>query len=57
MRESEMAQIAEFVKRVMLDKEPVEKVRIEVAEFRRAYQKVHFCFENATEAYKYIKVR
>ena len=57
MRESEMTQIAEFVKRVILDKEPVEKVRTDVAEFRKAYQKVHFCFEDATEAYKYIKVR
>jgi glycine hydroxymethyltransferase len=52
-----MTEIAEFVKRVIIEKEPVEKVRVDVAEFRRDYQKVHFCFENATEAYKYIKIR
>ena len=57
MKESEMAEIAEFVKRVVIDKEPLEKVRADVVEFRRDYQRVHYCFENATEAYKYIRVR
>jgi glycine hydroxymethyltransferase len=57
MKESEMAEIAEFVKRVIIDKEPLEKVQTDVAAFRKDYQKVHYCFENATEAYKYIKIR
>jgi glycine hydroxymethyltransferase len=57
MKESEMADIAEFVKRVVIDKESVESVRTDVADFRSNYQKVHYCFENATEAYKYIKIR
>jgi glycine hydroxymethyltransferase len=57
MKENEMTEIAEFVKRVIIDKQPVEKVRTDVAEFRRSFQKVHFCFENATEAYTYIKIR
>jgi len=57
MKESEMVEIAEFVKRVIINKEPLEKVRADVAEFRKEYQKVHYCFENATEAYKYIKIR
>jgi len=57
MKESEMTEIAEFIKRVIMDKEPLEKVRADVAEFRRDYQKVHYCFENATEAYKYVKIR
>jgi glycine hydroxymethyltransferase len=57
MKESEMAEIAEFAKRMIINKEPVEKVRADVAEFRKQYQKVHYCFENATEAYKYIKIR
>jgi glycine hydroxymethyltransferase len=57
MKEPEMAQIAEFVKRVIIDKEPLEKVRLDVAEFRKEYQKVHYCFENKTEAYKYMKIR
>jgi glycine hydroxymethyltransferase len=32
-------------------------VRLDVAEFRKEYQKVHYCFENKTEAYKYMKIR
>ena len=57
MKESEMSEIAEFVKRVIIDKESVEKVKEDVAAFRTDYQKVHYCFENSTEAYKYIKIR
>jgi glycine hydroxymethyltransferase len=57
MKESEMAEIADFVKRVVIDKDPLEKVREDVAEFRRDYQKVHYCFENAREAYEYIRIR
>jgi glycine hydroxymethyltransferase len=57
MKESEMSEIAEFIKRVIMDKEPLEKVRVDVAEFRKDYQKVYYCFENSTEAYKYIKIR
>jgi glycine hydroxymethyltransferase len=57
MKESEMAEIAEFVRRVIIDKESMDKVGVDVAEFRKDYQKVHYCFENATEAYKYVRIR
>lgn len=57
MKESEMQQIAEFIKCVILQKDSLDKVRTDVAEFRKDYQKVHYCFDNATEAYKYIRVR
>jgi glycine hydroxymethyltransferase len=57
MKENEMKEIAEFVKRVVMDKEDVSKVRADVTEFRKEYQKVHYCFENAIEAYEYIKIR
>ena len=57
MKENEMKEIAEFVKRVIIDKEDVNKVKADVVEFREQYQKVHYCFENATEAYSYIKIR
>lgn len=57
MKESEMAEIAELVKRVIIEKEPFEKVRADVTAFRKDYQKVHYCFENATEAYKYVRIR
>jgi glycine hydroxymethyltransferase len=57
MKVNEMKEIAEFVKRVIIDKEDLNKVKADVAEFRKDYQKVHYCFENATEAYSYIKIR
>ena len=57
MKESEMEEIAEFIKRVIIDKEDAEKVKSDVTAFRRDYQKVHYCFENATEAYEYVRIR
>jgi glycine hydroxymethyltransferase len=57
MKEQEMVEIAEFIKRIVINKEPLENVRAKVIEFRKDYQKVNYCFENATEAYKYIKIR
>jgi glycine hydroxymethyltransferase len=57
MKETEMVEIAEFIKRVVIDKENPETVKKDVADFRRDFQKVHYCFENAVEAYKYMKLR
>jgi len=57
MKESEMAEIAEFIKRVIINKESLQKVASDVGEFRKNYQKVHYCFENAREAYEYIRIR
>jgi len=57
MKESEMVEIAELIKRVVIDKEPPEKVRMDVAELRKGFQKVNYCFDNVTEAYQYIKIR
>ncbi len=57
MKESEMVEIAEFIKRVVIDKEDAEKVKKDVIGFRKSYQRVHYCFEDATEAYKYTKIR
>jgi len=28
-----------------------------VAEFRRDYQRVHYAFESATQAYEYVKIQ
>ncbi len=56
MKEDEMAQIAEFLKRIIIDKEKPEKVAPEVRKFAEQYQKVHYAFESATEAYEYIEI-
>ena len=57
MKRSQMAEIAQFIKRVVVDKEPPEKVKSEVALFRKDFQKVHYAFETARSAYEYIKIR
>ena len=45
MKEREMREIGRFVRRVVIDKEPPERVREEVAEFRKGFQRVQYCFE------------
>jgi len=57
MKRSQMAEIAEFIKRVVVDKEPPEKVKSDVTLFRKDFQKVHYAFETARAAYEYIKIR
>jgi glycine hydroxymethyltransferase len=57
MKRSQMAEVAEFIKRVVVDKEPPEQVKTDVAAFRKDFQKVHYAFETARSAYEYIKIR
>jgi glycine hydroxymethyltransferase len=57
MKEPQMAEIAEFIERIVIDKESVEQVRKDVIEFRRDFQQVHYCFEEAAEAYRYLRMR
>jgi glycine hydroxymethyltransferase len=56
MKENEMKEIADFIKRVVLDKEPPEELGREVAEFRRGFQKIHYCFEKEAKAHSYINI-
>lgn len=55
MKEDEMVEIADFIQRVVLDKESTEKVGGEVAEFRKGFQTVQYCFEKAAQAHAYVK--
>ncbi len=56
MKENDMEEIAEFIRRVVLDKGSPEKVGEEVTEFRKDFQTIHYCFEKESEAYSYIKI-
>jgi len=49
--------IAKLMKNIIIDKAPTEKVRKAVIDFRREFQKVHYAFDNKTEAYQYIRIR
>lgn len=57
MKTGEMKQIAEFIERLVLKKENPDKIRSQVTEFRKGFQKIHYAFETATEAYEYLKIR
>ncbi len=45
MREGEMEKIAEFIKRLLIDKEEAEKIKKEVTRFIREFQRVEYCFK------------
>jgi len=57
MKENQMVEVAELIKRIVIDKQDPKKVKPDVVEFRKDFQKVHYCFESAKKAYEYIKVR
>ena len=44
MKEKEMDAVAEFYKRVIIDGEPVEKVKADVMVYKAQYPHIHFCF-------------
>lgn len=56
MKESEMEEIAEFMKRVVLDGEDPKWVAKDVDHFRGNYQTCHYCFDESG-AYEYIRLR
>ena len=56
MKESEMKEIAKFIKRVIVEKQDPAIVRNDVADFRKQFQKVHYAFDNAVGAYEYISL-
>jgi glycine hydroxymethyltransferase len=57
MKESEMKEIASFIKQIVIDKSDPKQVANSVFKFREQFQKVQYAFENSTDAYEYIKIR
>ena len=57
MKESEMVEIADFISRIIIDKENADTVKTDIIEFRKQFTKVHYAFETLIDAYKYIKIR
>lgn len=45
MREAHMETIAGFMARVLVEREPVERVLADVVDFRAPYQEIYYCFE------------
>jgi glycine hydroxymethyltransferase len=57
MKEGEMEEVAEMMKRVVVDGEDPKNVQRDAADFRSDLERVHYCFENAIKAYEYVKIR
>ncbi len=55
MGKSEMIDIADFFKDLLIDKKDPKKVKQEVAEFKKSFQEIHYCFQSPNKAYEYIK--
>ncbi len=57
MKESEMNEIASFIKKIVIDKKEPKKMVPKVKAFRKDYQKVRYCFDDKLGAYEYVKLR
>ncbi len=57
MKQSEMEEVASFIKQVVIDKKNPKKILPKVKSFRKDFQKVHYCFDKKLPAYEYVKLR
>jgi glycine hydroxymethyltransferase len=55
MGKSEMTDIAELIKKLIIDKKDPKKIRDEVIEFRKEFQEIKYCFQSPNKAYEYLK--
>jgi glycine hydroxymethyltransferase len=56
MKEGEMKEIANFIKRVVVNIQDPNIVAKDVADFRKQFQKVQYTFDNTLGAYEYINL-
>jgi glycine hydroxymethyltransferase len=55
MGKSEMVDIAEFFKQLLIDRKAPKKVKEDVADFRKDFQEIKYCFQSQNKAYEYLK--
>ena len=55
MGKSEMVDIAELIKKLVIDKEDPKKIITEVIDFRKEFQEIQYCFQKSSKAYEYLK--
>jgi glycine hydroxymethyltransferase len=56
MKDKEMVEIAEFYHRVLIKKEDPKKIKVDIKEFRKDYQELHYCFKEGFRGYDYPKL-
>ena len=57
MKKSEMVEIAEYIKQVVIDKKEPKKILSKVRALRKDFQKMSYCFDSKLGAYEYVKLR
>ena len=55
MGKNEMTDIAELIKKLIIEKKDPKKIRDEVIEFRKEFQEIKYCFQTPNKAYEYLK--
>ncbi len=56
MKESHMDEVAELIKRIVVDDEDPEKVKKDVVELRKDFQEIHYCFHEGFPAHKHRSI-
>ncbi len=57
MKEQEMIEIANLIKRLIINNENPLKIRSEVNELKSSFQTINYCFKSNTKAYEYINIQ
>jgi len=55
MQKTDMGEIAEFFKKLIIDQKEPAKIKEEVAEFKKNFQEIKYCFQSPNKAYEYLK--
>ncbi len=55
MGKSEMVDIAEFFKDLLIDKKDPKKIKQDVLDFRKDFQEIKYCFQSPNKAHEYMK--
>jgi len=55
MGKAEMDEIAEFFKKLIVDQKEPAKIKEEIAEFKKNFQEIKYCFQSPNKAYEYLK--
>ncbi len=50
-----MIDIAEFIKKLLVDNMDPKKVKQDVIEFKKDFQEIKYCFQTPNKAYEYLK--
>jgi glycine hydroxymethyltransferase len=56
MKKGDMINIAEFIKKVLIDRKDPKIIKDEVAEFKKDFQEIKYCFQSSNKAYEFMKL-